>query len=98
MVTPAAPTNAPKYLQFKFHNMPLESDTGWKYTSWANPGRGLHDYERTIVFKGLLSEREETKLQDAIKLLDNPGYCNWSFRKQPDGLTYKLTSTLDSSD
>jgi len=87
-----------KYLQFTFHPEPIESDTGWRYTSYANPRSGLHDYERKLKFERPLSEGAEKRLEDAMKLLDNPGYCNWSFRKWPDGVTYYLTSTCDSSD
>ena len=80
------------------YEFPVEvtSDTGWKYSSWANPRRGLHDYERRIEFERDLTTGEVDFLQVFIRNFDNPGYCNWSFKAS--GNVVILTSTLDSSD
>lgn len=72
-------------------------DTGWKYSSSAQPSRGLHDYERRVKFDKDLTEFQEGVLEETIRLYDNPGYCHWSFRKLSPG-QYLFTSTMDSSD
>lgn len=75
----------------------VKEDSKWKYTHYARPNRGLHDYERTIVFERKLAEWEQKRLEEMIKLLDNPGYCHWSFHTT-DGVKFRLTTTMDSSD
>ncbi len=75
----------------------IVSDTKWRYAASARPGRGLHDYERTIVFTRKLGDYESKKLLKLLYEIDNPGYCNWSFKTQ-DNVTFRITSTMDSSD
>jgi hypothetical protein len=72
-------------------------DTGWKYAASARPQRGLHDYERFLIFSRPLTAEEEQKVNTFIHTNDNPGYCWWSFRHLGNG-KYRLTSTCDSSD
>lgn len=74
----------------------IVEDTGWKYSASANPNRGYHDYERTVVFSKAINEKQ---LEDALKMIQDrqPGYCGWS-KKIVRENAYRFTSTLDSSD
>ena len=47
-------------------------DSKWKYSSSANPRRGLHDYCRLIEFDKELSEEEK---KEVTKRLDEEENC-----------------------
>lgn len=83
-------------LRFMFPVL-IITDTGWRYAKTARPNRGLHDYEREITFTRELTVAEQSSFEELMRKQDNPGYCWWTFKRIGPS-TYRMTTTMDSSD
>ena len=80
----------------------VNEDTGWGSSSTSIPSRGIHDYERKVLFNGKLSEEEVSLMLELYAKKGCPGYTGLSpvvgYDEETNRTMIRMRTTLDSSD
>jgi len=89
------------YFEFAWeykHPCPLTADSKWQMnTQSSNPGRGIRDYSRKLVFQRDLNTQELQDVRYWLETDDCPGYTGVFISHIAPG-QYSATTTWDSSD
>lgn len=77
----------------------LKSDTGWQYSSSANPRRGYHDFVRYIEFnEGVTEEAQKAAVTEIMSPYKSTGGPTWAGARPQGGNSWYLNQGYDSGD